>query len=175
MEVKVFKLINKNGKTIRVFKNGDIYRQKAGGWQLCTPSDNGGGYMGVGVLTRRFYVHRLVAEAYLEKPSERHNQVNHKDGDKSNNCVTNLEWVTPSDNIRHAHKQGFMQNRYDVGNITIRPDEDVTALYTDIVINGMGLTEASKKHGFKRTTTSSIVNKRSRRNVTDLIDETKSL
>lgn len=54
--------------------------------------------------TARRYIHRVVAEAHLgPAPSPRH-QVNHKDGDPSNNAVANLEWVTPRENVRHAHE-----------------------------------------------------------------------
>lgn len=53
----------------------------------------------------RLYAHRLVAEAYLaqEKTLEK-TEVNHIDGNKLNNSVDNLEWVTPSENQRHALK-----------------------------------------------------------------------
>ena len=52
-------------------------------------------------------VHRLVAEAFLgEAPTEAH-QINHKDGVKSNNRATNLEWVTPEENTRHAISTGL--------------------------------------------------------------------
>ena len=49
-------------------------------------------------------VHRLVAKAFFgDPPTSQHTQINHKDGNKSNNAVSNLEYVTPRGNIVHHH------------------------------------------------------------------------
>lgn len=58
-------------------------------------------------VKKGFSVHRLVAIAFIGKaPSKRH-VVNHKDGNKKNNVVTNLEWCTVRENNRHARQLGL--------------------------------------------------------------------
>ncbi|RFZ77349.1 hypothetical protein DS742_19370 [Lacrimispora amygdalina] len=67
---------------------------------------NGGKYRMVyfydGKVKRQFYVHRLVAEAFIDNPNNKP-CVNHIDGNPGNNSVTNLEWVTSSENLIHAY------------------------------------------------------------------------
>ena len=64
------------------------------------------GYHRIQIDRRQMLVHRLVAEAYIPNP-EGNAEVNHIDGDKSNNRVSNLEWVTPSENVRKAYETGL--------------------------------------------------------------------
>lgn len=52
-------------------------------------------------------IHRLVGELFIPNPNNLP-QLNHKDGNKSNNCKNNLEWSTDSDNKLHAYKTGLM-------------------------------------------------------------------
>ena len=54
-------------------------------------------------------IHRLVAEAFIGPAPTSAHQVNHIDGDKANNCMSNLEWVTPSENLQHAYDTGLHQ------------------------------------------------------------------
>ena len=54
-------------------------------------------------------VHRLVAKSFIPNPKKLP-QVNHIDGNKENNCVDNLEWVTNKENVTHAIKTGLQNN-----------------------------------------------------------------
>lgn len=63
----------------------------------------------------RKYIHRLVAEYYIPNPYNKP-IVNHKDGNPSNNSISNLEWVTHRENIQHAYrilKKGLGESRSD--------------------------------------------------------------
>lgn len=61
-------------------------------------------------IVKQFYAHRLVAEQFLPK-IEGKDFVNHLDGDKTNNHVSNLEWCTKKENSVHAMDMGLCDNR----------------------------------------------------------------
>lgn len=65
------------------------------------------GYLRVGLVKdgarTSIYIHRAVALAFIQN-TEKKNQVNHKDGNRQNNIVDNLEWVSNSDNQIHSYR-----------------------------------------------------------------------
>lgn len=61
-----------------------------------------------GKKLKMILVHRIVAMEFVPNPDNLP-QVNHKDGNKLNNHYTNLEWVTPSGNTKHAHDHNLIR------------------------------------------------------------------
>jgi hypothetical protein len=85
--------IGGNRGSKRVIKSGIMRRRMQHGYWLIDLEVNG--------KKNILKVHRLVAMAFIPNP-ENKPQVNHKDLNRSNSCVSNLEWVTAKENIIHA-------------------------------------------------------------------------
>ena len=83
----------RNARTKRVLKN-----QKSGGYEHVS--------LYMKNSCKISYIHRLVAIAFLQENKEK-KEVNHIDGIKTNNSISNLEWVTRSENMIHATKSGL--------------------------------------------------------------------
>lgn len=81
---------------------------KGGEMQL---RDNGKGYLRVKLTkdnkSRRILIHRLLAEHFIPQPLGL-TIINHIDGNKQNNSITNLEWTTQKENVRHARETGLI-------------------------------------------------------------------
>lgn len=82
---------------------------------LKTQIDNNG-YHRIRVTIERikmsYKVHREVAKAFIDNPNNLP-QVNHKDGNKSNNSASNLEWVTNQENAHHAIRNGLWDSVFE--------------------------------------------------------------
>ena len=88
--------------------NGYVYSIKRK--RNLKPFKNEKGYLIVDLYKdcqrRSVKLHRLVAETFLPNPCG-HKEINHKDGNKENNSVENLEWCTRSENLKHAYANGL--------------------------------------------------------------------
>ena len=62
-------------------------------------------------ISKHFFIHRLVASAFITNDNCKP-YVNHIDSNTKNNNVNNLEWVTPSENTLHSYKNGLMKTKY---------------------------------------------------------------
>jgi hypothetical protein len=82
---------------------------------IMRPQHDRYGYLVVGLrshgVQKTIKVHRIVAEAFIPKVDGKP-QVNHIDGDKTNNSVENLEWCNYVENIQHAIKTGLRNDQY---------------------------------------------------------------
>ena len=93
--------------------------------------------------------HRLVAMAFCDK-QEHANEVNHIDGNKRNNNANNLEWVTPSENQKHAYMTGLQKvsggaisNRKPIECITLKIKANGLA-EMQRALNDMGITASRR-------------------------------
>lgn len=93
------RIINENGKYIKPEK---ILSIKCCWYAQICFSING--------IKKTKKIHKIVAEAFIDNPNNK-KCVNHKDGNKANNNVSNLEWVTHSENTQHAFDNGLIATK----------------------------------------------------------------
>jgi len=88
------RIIHNKKKTIQLNKNNYGYIRKTM-------------YNHITKKCKRVSVHRIVAKAFISNNDSSKNFINHKDGNRSNNKVDNLEWLSHSQNIKHAYDTGL--------------------------------------------------------------------
>lgn len=110
-------MINGVETNYMISDNGQIYSMITN--RYLKPFKNPQGYCLVDISVNHVsytrQLHRLVAITFIPNPDQLET-VNHKDGDKSNNRVDNLEWMTRLDNVRHAWATGLAKPRYGTSN-----------------------------------------------------------
>lgn len=143
---------------------GNIYTVKRQGTdaRILSKQINRNGYECVdlrnGSNKRKELVHRLVAFAFIPKPDGK-DFINHKDGNKQNNNVSNLEWVTRSENMKHAYRNGLSTiprlsgENHPQHKLCIDSVHEIKSLYSA----GMSSGKLSKQYGVSKEQIMNIV------------------
>lgn len=171
----LWKKIKSTNNLYEASSNGDIRRVKGlvvnsnvggvrtVGGKALSQKTKSNGYMEVSVYYetksgKSRYVHRLVAEAFIFDIPPGY-VVNHKDGNKSNNNIENLEVVTPSQNSKHAYDNGLSSIPIMKGeqhpNSKLKK-EDVISIRADYK-NSIGLSELSARYNTPKSTICKVV------------------
>jgi hypothetical protein len=109
MDNEIWKNIFINGQTFQNYHISTLGRFKnSKGVIMENYKPHHSGYIYVRVNKNKYALHRLVASTYLENP-ENKPFVNHIDGNKTNNALSNLEWVTCKENNQHNHNVGLIK------------------------------------------------------------------
>jgi hypothetical protein len=106
MSEEIWKDVIEGSGKYKVSNKGQIKSYAHNNPKILTPIKHGAGYLKYKLNGKTLMIHRIVATAFIPNPDSLP-QVNHKDGDKSNNCAENLEWCTAKDNVKHALDNGL--------------------------------------------------------------------
>ena len=149
----------------RIDKEGNVYSPYRG-WHLVSQQEIQKGYLRVSLMTNKgrkfFMVHRLVLEAYQPRKDSLQLQVNHKDGDKHNNCLDNLEWCTGLENISHAYRNNLANKAKGENAGCVKLTEQQVLEICELIQSGTdSLTAIGQKYGVSKYCISDIKRKKS--------------
>lgn len=95
-------------------------------------------------------IHRLVAETFIPNP-ENKPQVNHKNGNKLDNNINNLEWCTISENTQHSFDNGLQPKLYGLDNKITKYKIEVYSFYTGVYVTTLIGKQALKDFGLDQS------------------------
>lgn len=112
IENEIWKKINIDcdNKYYEISNMGNVRKINKNNIRLLKNTKLSSGYLVCGFNNKNSYVHRLVAETFIPNTNNK-KEVNHIDGNKSNNKVSNLEWVTRAENLKHARDSGLVKTK----------------------------------------------------------------
>ena len=143
--------------------DGSVFSKISNKFLCLTPDEKANGYIRVTLklddnTKKKYLVHRLVAEAYIPNP-ENKPEVNHIDGNKLNNHVSNLEWVTRHENMLHAHTMKLRDNNGEGNPRNILEEYEVLEIYKNL-LNGVPVSYLAEKYCVSCPTIADIKSKR---------------
>lgn len=137
-----------------ISKNGDVYSTKTN--KFLNPSRTKDGYLKVSLRGNGkayyFRVHKLVAMTYLDNPGNL-SEVNHKDFDRTNNSLDNLEWISHDDNIEYSKNN----NRFK-GDKPLRKAYVFTNVFNNKSFTILGIKNVAKHFNIKQDSLKAIRN-----------------
>jgi hypothetical protein len=119
---------------------------------------NADGYYVVSLNQRSFLVHRLLAINFISN-SENKAEVNHKDGNKLNNALSNLEWLTQKENLDHATVNG-LRARGERVNTAILNEKQVIEIREKYIPRKVSMMILAKEYGVSKATICHILTRK---------------
>ena len=116
-------------------------------------------YRGAVKKMKQYRVHQLVAKAFIPNP-EKKPIINHLDGNKENNHVSNLEWCTQSENMIHAYKNGLCSRKKGVKTTKLTVD-DVKEIRKRYKNKNISQYQLSEDYSVTESTIRNVINKTS--------------
>lgn len=111
-------------------------------------------------VTKHLLLHRLIGQVYIPCKNYKRLQINHKDGVKTNNHVSNLEWVTPSKNSFHRGSVlGWLPSCGEDSTSSKLTEDDIAGIFK-LLKRGALHRDIAKHYGVIRETISSIANRK---------------
>lgn len=130
--------------------------------RIIQPFKRKNGYPALKLGRKQFSCHRLMALTFIANP-DRLKEINHRDGDKANFALDNLEWSTRKLNLQHASRMGLLRPnpaRGEAAKKSHLTNEDVLAIRREYATGETTQRKLAERYGVDRYAIYAIVNRR---------------